>query len=318
MTYLDPNYDKALDMLSDPATVQEGITLMKAAAEAGDTRAMCDYGLLFITPNGPVTQNSETALKWFTQAAGHTDDRGQFLLGKMYYDGKGVVAQDYVQASKWFTLSAEKGYAIAQYYLGHMYFHGNGVPRDVGEAVRWFSLSIDRQCNEARIDMGDILMSDALGMKDPLRAYDLFNDAMKDRYPPAYYRVGMMYYNGTGTPQNLIQASKVFRHGTEMNEYGCYFMLGKMYYLGQGVGKDEIYGKRYMEIAEDNGFAEATAFLDSIDKARKERRKWSGPTSHLVEVPVILTPDLLYAEREPEPLACEPPPKKKRFSLFRR
>ena len=318
MTYLDPGYEKALELLSDPATAQDGIAMMRAAAESDDTRAMCDYGLLFITPGGPVTQNSAEALKWFTQAAGHTDDRGQFLLGKMYYDGDGV-QKDYVQASKWFTLSAEKGYAIAQYYLGHMYLHGNGVPMDVGEAVRWFALSVDRQCNEARIAMGDVLMTKALGTEDPLRAYDLYNDAMRDGYPPAFYRVGMMYYNGTGTPQNMIQASKVFRKGIDMEEYGCYFMLGKMYYLGQGVQKDTIYGKRYMEIAEENGFEEATAYLDSIDRSRKEKRKWSGGGSHLIEVEVLKTPDLLSAEREPDlPVSAPQPVKKKRFGIFKR
>ena len=96
-------------------------------------------------------------------------------------------------------------------------------------------------------------------------------------------------------------------------------MLGKMYYLGQGVQKDTIYGKRYMQMAEEHGFEEATAYLDSIDRSRKEKRKWSGGGSHLIEVEVLKTPDLLSAEREPDlPVSAPQPVKKKRFGIFRK
>ena len=103
----DDRYQEALETLSDPETSTEGVRMMKEVAEAGDTRAMCDYGLLFVTLGAPVTQNGDEALRWFEKAAEHSDDRGQFYLGKAYYDGA-IVKQDYMQASKWFTLSAEK------------------------------------------------------------------------------------------------------------------------------------------------------------------------------------------------------------------
>ena len=289
----DERYQVALKALKHPETAKDGALLMKEAGEAGDTRAMCDYGLLFITPGSPVMQNSEEALRWFRMAAEHSDDRGQFLVGKAYYDGD-VIKQDYNQATKWFTLSAEKGYAIAQYYLGHMYYHGNGVPRDLDEALRWFGLSVDRECNEARIALGDILTDKDYEHTDFGKAYRLYRAAMRDGYPPGYFKVGMMYYEGMGIPQNHIEASKIFRAGNELGDNDCCFMLGKMYYYGYGVAKDEQYGKRYLAVAEKNGSEDATALLDTIDKSRKNQR---DVTPSLIPVIHLKTPDLLYLEQ---------------------
>ena len=313
----DDRYQTALDTLNDSETSAEGVAMMKEVAEAGDTRAMCDYGLLFITPGAPVTQNSDEAFRWFLMAAEHSDDRGQFYVGKAYYDGQ-IVKQDYIQASKWFTLSAEKGYAIAQYYLGHMYYYGNGVPKDMAEALRWFKLSVDRQCNQARIALGDILADESYEGADILRAYSLYKSAMDDDYPPGFYKVGMMYYEGKGTPQNHIYASKIFRRGNELEDNDCCFMLGKMYYYGYGVEKDKVYGKRYIAIAEQNGSEEARDFLDSIDRTRKQQRGWNGATPALIPVEVLKTPDLLHKEPEEFRGPGQAPVKKRRFSLFRR
>ena len=315
----DERYHAALNALKDPATASEGVAMMKEIAKCGDTRAMCDYGLMFITPTSRVMQNTEEALKWLLAAAEHSDDRGQFYVGKMYYDGKGV-KQDYIQASKWFTLSAEKGYAIAQYYLGHMYLHGNGVPKDLDEALRWFTLSVDRECNEARVALGDILASDDYPAHDYKRAYMLYNAAKKDGYAPGYYKLGMMYFEGKGIPQNHIRASKLFREGSsdQLDNNDCLFMLGKMYYYGLGVEKSEARGLSYIRSAESKGSEEARDLLDEIDKTRKEQRGWNGATPMLIPVQNLKTPDLLYIEREDGTRQTETVQKKRRFSIFKR
>jgi TPR repeat protein len=284
-------YADAIIMLADPATSSTAVNLLRQIAEDGDTRAMCDYGRLFDTMGAPVTQNGEEAFKWYLRAAEYGDDRGQFYVGESFYHGR-IVPQDYIQACKWFTLSAEKGYAIAQYYLGHMYYRGNGVPIDEKEAMRWFKLSIDRACNEARVTLGDIYCSHK-NYESYDRAFRLYNDAMRDGYPPAYYKVGMMVYSGQGRPINYSSALKYFRSGADKEDLDCIFMVGKMSYNGEGTIKDMTVGVRYLNIAESMGSEDAKEFLNKIDHTRKNNSKWGSSGSNLIEVDLLDTPDLL-------------------------
>ncbi len=312
---VDP-YLRAMKMLGDEETRMSGLSLLRELAEDGDTRAMCDYGKLFDTPGAPVTQNGEEAFKWYLQAAEYGDDRGQFYVGESYYRGK-IVEQDYVQASKWFTLSAEKGYAIAQYYLGHMYYRGNGVPIDEKEAMRWFKLSIDRACNEARVTLGDIYCS-YKNYENYDKAFRLYNDAMRDGYPPAYYKVGMMVYSGQGRPINYSSALKYFRSGADKEDLDCIFMVGKMSYNGEGTIKDATVGVRYLNIAESRGSEEAKEFLNKIDHTRKNNTRW-GSGNNLIEIEQLFTPDLLSRPQKENVVnrsVSEGPKQKKGFFGF--
>ena len=286
----EDEYKAAIDMLSKPDTVMAGLKALRELAEDGDTRAMCDYGRLFDTPGAPVTQNGEEAFKWYLQAAEYGDDRGQFYVGESYYQGR-IVPRNYIQATKWFTLSAEKGYAIAQYYLGHMYYYGNGVPIDEREAMRWFFLSVDRECNEARVNLGDLYCKEKT-FEYYSKAYNLYHDAAMDGYAPAFYKLGLMNYEGKGRPPNYTEALKNFRKGAEKENGDCYYMLGLMYYEGIGILKDTKMGVRYMLLAESEGNESAKEYLDKIDHTRKNGAKWGGG-SNLIPVEQIFTPDLI-------------------------
>ena len=45
---------------------------------------------------------------------------------------------EYAAALKFWRPLAEQGNALAQAFLGVMYADGDGVPRDGGEAVKWY------------------------------------------------------------------------------------------------------------------------------------------------------------------------------------
>lgn len=299
MNSKDDAYESALRLLENKATEMDGVSALKVAAEDGDPRAMCEYGLLFNTPGAPVTQNPSEAFQWYLKSAEYGDDRGQFYVGLSYYEGK-IVEQDHASALKWFTLSAEKGYAIAQHYLGHMHYYGNGVPQDEREAIRWFKLSVDRECNEARIALGDIYSNPKNKEVDYDFAFKLYSSAMEAKYPIAYYKVGMMHYQGNGRPPNYIAASKCFREGAELESLECYYMLGMMYYQGKGVEKDTNRAYRYLNLADQGGYQEATEFLAKIDSTRK-KKNW-GTSNDPIRNTRLRTPDLLsFPEDESAP-----------------
>ena len=54
----------------------------------------------------------------------------------------------------------------------------------------------------------------------------------------AQFNLGLMYFNGTGVPQDDQQALKWFRQAADQGDAFAQFALGNMYYMGRGVEKN--------------------------------------------------------------------------------
>ena len=99
---------------------------------------------------------------------------------------------------------AESGDADAQYNLGCYYFNGQGVPKDEGDAVKWWL------------------------------------KAAEQNKVAAQYNLGMCYYNGDGVPQNYTEAFQWLHKAAEKNDDAAQNSLGLCYDNGYGVQKDEV------------------------------------------------------------------------------
>ena len=117
----------------------EELRRLELRAEQGVAEAQFNLGVMYFNGDG-VTQDFETALKWYSLAAEQGNAGAQYSLGYMYVDGLGVT-QDYRTALKWFSLAAEQGNAGAQYSLGLMYYNGDGVLQDYVRAHMWSNIS---------------------------------------------------------------------------------------------------------------------------------------------------------------------------------
>ena len=76
----------------DKPSAQE-FTDLHALAEAGDTEAQYNLGLMYFNGRG-VAQDDVEAVAWYRQAAGQGHAKAQTRLGVMYDTGKGVAQQD--------------------------------------------------------------------------------------------------------------------------------------------------------------------------------------------------------------------------------
>jgi TPR repeat protein len=65
------------------------------------------------------------------------DANAQYNLGYMYYYGE-EVPKNHGEALKWFHFAAEKNDADAQYNLGCMYGRGEGTKKDHRQSIEWF------------------------------------------------------------------------------------------------------------------------------------------------------------------------------------
>ena len=56
----------------------------------------------------------------------------------------------------------------------------------------------------------------------------------------AQYKVGLMYHNGHGVPQNYVEAAKWYRLAADQGFAEAQFNLAFMYYNGQGVPQSYV------------------------------------------------------------------------------
>ncbi len=113
------------------------LNLWQAQAEAGDSRATYNIGVLFDQGQGVPEEPARAAL-YFRHAAEAGHARAMSNYGRLLEQGRGV-PKDEAQAAYWFHKAAEAGLAEAQYNLGLMYERGRGVQKNERDAAAWYS-----------------------------------------------------------------------------------------------------------------------------------------------------------------------------------
>jgi TPR repeat protein len=102
-----------------------------------------------------------------------------------------------------YARSAELGNAIAQYNLAMMYSNGESVYVDYQQAVYWFTKSAGQ------------------------------------KFPPAQYRLGELYYfEKDGLPRDLDEAIALFNKAAEQNDPDAQMNLAMLRGTGEGLSKD--------------------------------------------------------------------------------
>ena len=81
-----------------------------------------------------------TALGAFQSLAEKGNPAAQFNLGQMHRLGQGV-PKNAGEAARWYRLAAAQGDAQSQYNLGVMYYNAQGVPRNFVFSHMWLTLS---------------------------------------------------------------------------------------------------------------------------------------------------------------------------------
>lgn len=134
--------------------------ILTPLARKGSARAAFSLGLMSMRGHG-MPMSTETAEKWWKQAADGGFPEAQYQLGLMYHQGLRGARNPKAVAELW-NKAAARGQGDAMYGLGYMYRAGDGVA------------------------------------KDPGRSAGMFADAAKLGHPGAMYELGMMYKYGAG------------------------------------------------------------------------------------------------------------------------
>lgn len=138
------------------------------AATLGDPDAMDKCGLRFAEGIG-VKQNNIEAYNYFLNAANLGHPNGAFNLAVCYQNGEGT-EQNFEEAIKWYRFAAEHDHAKAQYQLARLYYLGElGVRKDFDQSCYWAKIS-GKNGNMDALNLYGVLIKDT----NPSDAFEAF------------------------------------------------------------------------------------------------------------------------------------------------
>lgn len=122
-------------------------------------------------------------------------------------------------------------------------------------------------------ERGNVLAQYKLGLmynngegvpQDYRQAVDWFNRAAVLGYAPAQSSLGVKFEKGQGVKRNYSEAVRWYRFGAEQGYAMAQYRLGRMYVLGQGVRRDYTEAFAWFKIAAGQGIEDAATARDAI------------------------------------------------------
>ena len=166
---------------------EDAVRRLRAAAQRGDTTAEALLSYRLWEGRG-VGKDLPQSVKWLRDAAEGGNAMAQVSLGSLYLGGhaEAGVAKDVAQGTAWYRRAVEQGdlprtpqpndvadadaSSVPEYLgmrdgvkrfpgmaaemLGQVYENGGSVPRDYGEAVRWYRRGADQGYENAQWRLG--------------------------------------------------------------------------------------------------------------------------------------------------------------------
>ena len=94
----------------------------------------------------------------------------------------------------------------------------------------------------------------------------LVTQAAKDGDTDAQYRLGVMYSEGEGVPQNRLLAVFWVREAAESGHKGAQLTLGMAYALGEGVPEDYTLAHMWLNLAASQGLHRAAELREAVSE----------------------------------------------------
>ncbi|HZQ66925.1 MAG TPA: tetratricopeptide repeat protein [Terriglobales bacterium] len=229
--------------------------LRRAAAE-NYSDAENELGILYSSGRG-VEKNKEEAFKWYKKAAKHGSPSGMFNLGVCYYNGDGVNIDDAL-AFAWFTLAKEHGSAPAVDAvarsnkelrprtlieglrdIGEFYERGESLPRNVPEAVKWYSNAAEHGDTESQVRLAAIYMGTGIAA-DYTQARHWCEVGAKGGDSRAQYCLGTLYQRGLAVQQDPKRALRYYQQASNSGNTFAMRALAEMCVTGEAGKVDRL------------------------------------------------------------------------------
>lgn len=162
--------------------------------------------------------------------------------------------------------AAERGSAASQVLLASAYLKGDGgLAKDPVRAAHWFEQAALQGNGYAEERLGD-LYEQGRGVPQNLRlAFDWRLKAADRGMVQAQLKVGRMYQDGAGTAKDAAQALRWYRRAAAEGNAEAQYLLGRMYREGDGVAADRATAMSWFEKAARQGYESAIDVLQTIE-----------------------------------------------------
>ena len=228
---------------------------VRYAADAGDTDAMSNLGLLYENGQG-VPQDCAKAAELYQKAADAGNPRALKYLGVLYKNGWGV-PQDYAKAAALFQKAVDAGVTTAIFHLGVLYKNGQGVPQDFAKAAALLQKAVDAGDFFAMYPLG-VLYANGRGVsQDCAKAAELYQKAADAGHPDAMNDLGTLYENGQGVRQDYAKAAALYQKAADAGHTVATYNLAVLYANGRGVRQDCAKAAALYQKAADAGNTKA-------------------------------------------------------------
>lgn len=119
------------------------IYMLKALARDGITQAMAEIGVIYETGLGPIKEDMDKAIEWYTKAADAGDVEGMLAIARLHLTGIGLPVDYTVARQHYEDIINEFENRRALFGLGWIYHKGLGVPVDLNKAESFYKRSYE-------------------------------------------------------------------------------------------------------------------------------------------------------------------------------
>jgi TPR repeat protein len=197
----------------------------------------------------------------------------------MYQLGRAYAANGQVQdAIAAYRKAADKGSSAAMVELGVMYGTGAGIAKDPAKARELFERAV--KAGNPR-GVSNLAAIDGGTPSDPVEARTMLEKAAEANSAEAQFQLGVMYAQGTGGAKDDVAARALFEKAAAQNHAGALEWLGAFYETGRGGVEDKAAAKTYYQRAAALGDDDAKAALKRLECPYVLKNKRGEVWSHL-------------------------------------
>jgi hypothetical protein len=214
----------------------------------------------------------DQALAVYATLAATGDPTVLYEYARLLESGPGATQADRDRAMGYYRQAAADGLVDAQLRLANLLYLGEGVPRDLGEAAKYYDQV--RALIEPRADAGDAQAQEWLG--DLYRegrgvaqngdfAVYWYTQAAQAGRVSSYVKLARMFERGeAGVGVQIDEALRYYELAGENNHAQSLFTIAKRYADGEGVTPDKVRAVELFEQAAAAGDTRAYARLGDL------------------------------------------------------
>lgn len=229
-----PDLRPALKLM-DGGEPRAAIELTLKHAESGDGFAQYIVGKSYMLEN-----DHPQGIRWLTASSAAGDPFGMMELAKARLEGQGV-EKDVALAIELLERVGNSNHQLAklaQSRLGRIYETAEHGVEDLDKAVAWHLKSAQAGFSVSQWALAHLQY---FRLRKPDNTVSWAGLAAAQSFKPAYMLLGLIHYNGFGTPRNYVEALRWLTRAYEENSARVAYEIGSIHSSGgYGVQRDVV------------------------------------------------------------------------------